>query len=313
MAEQVEAAVAVILRQDGQVLLAKRPDGKPWAGWWEFPGGKIEAGEAPFHALQRELHEELGIEAVEATPWLVRTFSYPERTVTLRFFHVRAWQGEPDGREGQTIRWQYPSALEVSPMLPANAPVLQALCLPPVYAITHLAEMGETRFFSALEHALRQGLRLVQVREKQLDAAALHAFAARVVALCRLYGARALLNGAPSLAKQIGAHGVHLSTARLMALDQKPQGLLCAASCHNAQELAKAVEIGADFVLLSPVLPTLSHPNTPPLGWSAFSALCADYPLPVYALGGLHPHHLKLAWHHGAHGIAMQRAAWEQG
>jgi 8-oxo-dGTP diphosphatase len=310
--EFVEAAVAVILREDGRVLLGQRPPGKPWAGWWEFPGGKIEDGETPFHALQRELHEELGIEAVQAYPWLTRTFAYPERTVNLRFFTVRAWRGEPHGRENQQVSWQHPAAVDVGPLLPANAPVLDALQLPPVYAITNLHELGEARFFAALEAALRNDLRLVQVREKQLDAAALEAFAAEVVRKCKPWGARVLLNGEGAMAQRSGADGIHVSAARMMALQERPRGMLCGASCHNLEELARAAALGLDFVLLSPVMHTLSHPETAPLGWQQFINMVGEYPLPVYALGGLQPTDMQSAWAHGAHGIAMQRAAWQQ-
>lgn len=312
MTESVEAAVAVILREDGQVLLGQRPPGKPWAGWWEFPGGKIEDGETPFHALQRELHEELGIEVVQAYPWLTRTFAYPERTVKLRFFTVRAWHGEPHGRENQRISWQHPAAVKVGPLLPANAPILDALQLPPLYAITNLHELGEARFFAALEDALRKGLRLVQVREKQLDVAALEAFAADMVRKCRSYGARVLLNGEAAMAQRTGADGIHVSAARMMALQERPRGMLCGASCHSAEELARAAELGLDFVLLSPVMHTLSHPATAPLGWQQFLQTVGEYPLPVYALGGLQLADMASAWTHGAHGIAMQRAVWGQ-
>ncbi len=306
----VEAAVAVILREDGQVLLGHRPPGKPWAGWWEFPGGKIEADETPIAALRRELLEELGIAAVEATPWLTRTFAYPERTVKLRFFIVRKWAGEPHGREGQQLSWQDLSALTVGPLLPANEPLIHALQLPAVYAITDLAAMGEKKFFMGLDHALEQGLRLIQVREKQLAATALEALAARVVRICQPYGARVLLNGEISMARAVGAAGVHLPASRLMSLRQKPEDLICAASCHDAEELAQAALLGLDFVLLSPVMPTLSHPDATPLGWTAFVTLLNDYPLPVYALGGLLRADMDTARAHGAHGIAMQRASW---
>lgn len=307
----VEAAVAVLRRDDGQVLLGQRPEGKPWAGWWEFPGGKIEQGETPFHALQRELHEELGVEAEVAYPWLTRTFDYPERTVKLCFFTVHQWRGEPHGRENQQLRWQDPAALEVGPLLPANVPLLQALRLPPVYAITNLAEMGREPFLAALRQTLARGLRLVQVREPQLAPEELQVFAAEVVALCRPFGARVLLNGPVDMAQQAGADGVHFSAARLAALEARPENLLCAASCHDAQELARAAALGCDFVLLSPVHTTRSHPQAEPLGWPRFQTLIADYPLPVYALGGLQPQVLEDAWTHGAHGIAMQRAVWE--
>jgi 8-oxo-dGTP diphosphatase len=306
----VEAAVAVIVREDGQVLLGQRPEGKPWAGWWEFPGGKIEEGEAPAHALQRELHEEIGIEPLESYPWLTRVFAYPERTVKLRFFVVRQWSGEPHGKENQQLAWQSPASVSVTPLLPANAPVMEALRLPSVYAITNVQEMGEAAFFAALESALDRGVRLIQIREKQLDVTALEAFTRRVVALCRPCGARVLLNGDVAQAQAWGVDGIHLSAARLMGLQQRPEGLMCAASCHSAEELAQAAALELDFVVLSPVMPTLSHPEVSPLGWPRFQSLIHEYPLPVYALGGMHSADVASSWKHGGQGVAMQRAVW---
>jgi 8-oxo-dGTP diphosphatase len=304
----IDAAVAVLLRQDGQVLLGQRPEGKPWAGWWEFPGGKIEEGESPYHALQRELEEELGTQAIEAFPWLTRSFAYPEKTVKLHFFIVRRWTDEPHGREGQHLVWQSPDNLTVSPMLPANEPILSALTLPPVYAISNLAEMSEVVFFAQLKKALDSGLKLIQVREKQLSASELKTFAARIIALAKPYAAKVLINANIDLARELNADGVHLTANQLMALQSKPEDLMCAASCHNAAELAQAQSLALDFVVLAPVMPTLSHPGAASLGWQSFMHLIKDYSLPVYALGGLQPQDLATAWEHGAHGIAMQRA-----
>ncbi len=310
MTEVVDAAVAVLQRPGGQVLLAQRPEGKPWAGWWEFPGGKIEAGELPEIALQRELDEELGIRATEFSRWITRVFSYPEKVVKLHFFLIRAWAGEPYGREGQLVSWQPVASPEVGPLLPANAPVLEALKLPSLYAITNLAEMGEAAFFTALEQALQRGLRLIQVREKLLSPKELTAFAARVVEKARPFGARVVVNGSAEMARATGADGVHLTSATLLALKQKPEGLLCGASCHNTAELARAAELNLDYCLLGPVQPTLTHPDTQPLGWDGFERLITDFPLPVYALGGMRPEKLSTAWQHGAHGIALMRGIW---
>ena len=234
----VHAAVAVVQRADGWVLVGQRPEGKPWAGWWEFPGGKIEDGETAAYALGRELHEELGIDVVEATPWLTRSFDYPERTVKLHFFMVRGWEGEPHGREGQQLSWQDPAALTVEPMLPANTPILAALQLPPVYGISNLAELGEAGFMAALESALQQGLRLIQWREKALPAQEQERLLNQVLKLAKAHKAKVLVNGDIELARKVGAHGVHLPASAMDALSERPEGLLCAASCHNATELA---------------------------------------------------------------------------
>ncbi|MEY3747224.1 MAG: mutator MutT protein [Pseudomonadota bacterium] len=305
------AAVAVLVRPDGAVLLGQRPQGKPWAGWWEFPGGKIEAGELPIQGLQRELHEELGTEALEVYPWLTRSFDYPEKTVKLHFFMVHRWSAEPHGKEGQALVWQHPDRIEVAPLLPANAPVVKALTLPRIYGITDLAESGEHLFFSRLQAALDAGLRLIEVREKQLGSEALESFARRVMAFSKPYGAKVLINGDVQMACRTGAHGVHLSAFQLMRLTQRPELEWVAASCHDALELQQARLMELDFVTLSPVMPTRSHPGAQTLGWSGFNQLARDYPLPVFALGGMKCDDLAIARQHGAHGIAMQRGVWQ--
>lgn len=307
----VHVAAAVLIREDGMVLLASRPEGKAWAGWWEFPGGKIEAGETPIQALSRELDEELGVRFQSAHPWLVRTFEYPEKTVKLHFFIVRAWDGNPEGREGQQLSWQRPENLTVEPMLPANAPILNALKLPPIYAITNAHEMGEKPFFESLRQQLDSGLKLIQVREKHLTPDDLLAFSKKVVGMAHQYEAKVLINGPVDLLNAAEADGLHLNSLALAEMKSKPDNMLVAASCHHAQDLAKAKALQLDFVLLSPVLPTASHPDALTLGWASFAELKHDYPLPVYALGGLSPEHLNQAWLNGAHGIAMQRAVWE--
>lgn len=316
-----EAAVAVIQAQDGAVLLGQRPPGKPWAGYWEFPGGKIEAGESPEHALARELQEELGITPTQYYPWITRTYDYeakydahgalesPAKTVKLHFYIITAWAGEPAGLEQQALSWQYPQSVDVGPMLPANAPVLAALNLPTVFAITNLQELGGTLFFARLRSALAGGLKMIQIREKQLAPDALMQFSRQVVAEAAQYAAKVCINGDLALAQQLGV-GVHLSSVQLMALQSKPQGLLCGASCHNQGELMHAAQLGLDYVMLSPVQPTMSHPGVDTLGWHKFARLIAGYGLPVYALGGMQLEDLHLARTHGAHGIALQRAIW---
>ena len=305
----IDVAAAVVRQPDGRVLLAERPQGKPWAGYWEFPGGKIEPGEQPLAALARELHEELGIELDAATPWITFVYAYPEKSVRLHFFRVHRWHGTPSGCEGQRLAWEHPDAPTVSPLLPANARVLQALNLPPVYAITQAGKLGVEDFMRRLQAALERGVRLIQVREREMSLEELSRFAQRVVEVAHPYGARVLVNGDALAGSRAGADGVHLQSSQLMQL-AAPPGNFWAASCHDARELERAAELGASFVVLSPVLPTASHPGDPGLGWEKFAALIRNYPLPVYALGGMQVELLDTALQHGAHGVALLSGIW---
>jgi 8-oxo-dGTP diphosphatase len=316
----VEVSAAVLQQPDGTFLLAQRPPEKIWAGYWEFPGGKIEPGETPYHALVRELHEELGITVLTAYPWITRVFTYPHATVRLNFFRVTDWSGELHPHEGQQFSWQanphqppfgkVGSECSVSPILPANAPILRALELPPLYAISNAAELGIEPFLTRLQARLNAGLRLVQLREKDLTHDKLRTLAQQVVAMAHARGAKVLLNADVALTQEVGADGVQLTSNQLAELKERPAIDWCAASCHNAEELRRAEALGCDFALLSLVLPTKSHPDAPHLGWEKFAAIAAEASIPVYALGGLKQEDLQTAWQHGAHGVALLRQAW---
>jgi 8-oxo-dGTP diphosphatase len=308
---EIRVAVGVIRRTDGRVLLAQRPAGKAMAGYWEFPGGKIEPGETPRDALARELHEELFIDIGDAQSWITRTFHYPHAVAHLELFRVTEWQGEPHGRESQQLSWQDPHRVDITPLLPANHDIMNALRLPSLYAITQAGKLGVDEFMERLQTALLDKLRLVQVREKDMDPASLRRFANDVVALCHTHDARVLINSDIALARDSGADGVHLQTAQFIDLDTPPvTGMMWAASCHNREELLKAAGLGADFTVLSPVLPTLSHPGAPTLGWEGFANACRHLPMPVYALGGMKTGLLETALAHNAHGIAMLSGIW---
>lgn len=303
----VEVAAAVLIRPDDSFLLACRPDGKPYAGYWEFPGGKIEAGESPLQALTRELDEELGITVRQATPWLTRTFSYPHATVRLRFYRVTAWHGELTPRERQQFAWQTAENITVSPLLPANTPILRSLALPSIYAVTRTVETDIEASLLSIGQTLGNGVKLLQIRQKAMSHDQLEHFSRTALQLARSYQATVLINENIPLAQTLQADGVHLTAAQLRSLHSRPAVNWCGASCHNEQELQRAERLRVDFVTLSPVQPTLSHPGATALGWKEFAALIRDYPLPVYALGGLLPADLETAREYGAHGIAMMR------
>lgn len=311
MTKIVEVAAAVILRPDGSFLLGRRPAGTFYAGYWEFPGGKIEPGESAAHALVRELREELGIEADRYFPWITREFVYPHAHVRLHFFRVVRWHGRINDIHHSALAWQRIEAIDVSPLLPANAPVLEALALPDFYAISHAGEIGIEAQLERLERALHHGLRLVQIREPDLSVGEREEFARASTQLAHGHGARVLVNGDLALAVHVAADGVHLPCVQLMRLEARPDLPLVAASCHNTPELARAAALGLDFVVLGPVRETLSHPGVSGLGWERFAALIEGYPLPVFALGGMRRDDLERALRAGSQGVAAIRAAWE--
>ena len=302
-----EVAAAVIERP-GEFLLAQRPAGKPYAGFWEFPGGKIEPGEDARAALVRELREELGIEVREATPWITRMYAYTHATVRLHFFRVTAWGGEPQPLEDQAIRWQVVGAPDVSPMLPANAPVLAALALPPLMIGSAAGRMGIDAWVHALEACIASERVLVQLREKSLPRLRMQHLLSRVLARTSPVGVPVVVNSDCGAYPQGG--GIHLTAADLAAAASRPEAPLVGASCHSADELAHAAALGLDYAVLGPVHATASHPGAATLGWPGFAALARERPMPVYAIGGLARADLAEAKRHGAHGVALLSAAF---
>ena len=306
----VRVAAAVLLRGDGAVLLAQRPVGRAYAGYWEFPGGKLEPGEAPREALIRELREELGIVVRRASPWFIQEFVYPHAHVELHFFRVFAWDGELVGHDGQAFAWQAPGGYTVAPLLPANTRILAALALPPIYGISCAGDVGEEVFLARAGNALARGLRLIQLREKDWPLARRDALAQRLVPLAHRFGAKVLLNGTAGDARRLGCDGIHWTSAALSQASERPTDTIVAASCHTRHDLARAFDLDLDFAVLGPVAATPTHPQAAPLGWDGFAATVAGTRLPVYALGGLDSDDLTNAIDHGAQGVALRRAAW---
>ncbi|HTT09158.1 MAG TPA: Nudix family hydrolase [Gammaproteobacteria bacterium] len=304
----MHVAVAVIVNAAGAVLISRRPVAAHQGGLWEFPGGKVEAGETAREALRRELREELGLSALHLRPLIQIDHCYPDRRVYLDVWRVSQWEGQPQGREGQSVKWASPTALNRADFPAANWPIIQAARLPPLYVITPDAAADET-WPARLEPVLIAGVRLLQYRSQPpLDESRVRA----VIEKCHRHECRMLVNAAPEEAVRLSADGVHLNSERLRRITRRPLPgkFMVGASCHTAEELVQAERISADFAVLGPVEPTTSHPSANPLGWAAFAEQVAHARLPVYALGGLEPKDIVRAWSAGAQGLAMIRGVW---
>ena len=308
----IEVVAAVLRDRHGRVLIAKRPTGKPLAGYWEFPGGKLEPGEPAAVALRRELHEELGIDVRQAYRLLQFSHEYPDKRVQLDVWRVTAFDGVPAAHEGQRLGWALPEELTGHDLLPADEPIVTALRLPLLMLVT--PQPSDLRdFLETLQRGLDAGIDLVQLRAPGSTAEEFEKLAGRVVALCHQAGARLLLNGAPALAAKLGADGTHLSQLRSRSLEAgkvRDRHGLWGVSCHNTAEISAAMAYQPDYLLLGPVQASESHPGMTPLGWMGFSELAALSPVPVYAIGGLGFEDLQTARRHGAHGVAAIRGLW---
>ena len=317
----VHVAVAVIQRSDGSVFVARRPADKHMGGMWEFPGGKVEAGETLHKAMTRELQEELGVETETIAPVIQIRHEYPEKTVLLDVWRVRIIRGDPHGAEGQPVCWKPIEQLRDEDFPPANRPIITALKLPSRYLVTGRFS-GESDLRERLERALKAGVRLVCFRAPWLSDELYHDLCGRVVApICTEYGVRLLIKGGLDAVRRNvtqGVAGVHLKSAELEQLNTADVQLpvtgkqyVYAASCHNLEQLRLAAERGMDFVTLSPVRETTSHPKADVVGVSEAADLTLKATVPVYWLGGMDERDLSTAQSAGAQGVAAITAFWE--
>lgn len=308
----VHVAVGVLSDAHAKILIARRSSAAHQGGLWEFPGGKLEPGESLEQALARELHEELGVVCGGFTPLIQIAHDYGDKQVLLDVCRVSQVAGTPMGKEGQPLQWVSAAELSQYAFPAANYPIINALQLPSCMAITGGFNTA-SECFKRVEAALAQGVGLLQLRAPALSECELAELLPELLARCRARQARLVVNTDALSALAAKADGVHLNSARLRALADRPPALassLLGASCHTAADVQRANALGLDYIVLSPVAATGSHPGAVPLGWPAFAQLTAQAQMPVYALGGMGPADIVTAQHAGGQGVAGISAWW---
>ena len=311
MSALIHVAVAVITNQQNEVLISLRLKGAHQGGLWEFPGGKLEPGESALDALKREIHEELNISIIKASPLTSIHHQYKDKAVLLDIWQVESFTGKPQGVEGQQIKWQAISNLNTKKFPAANRAIIHALKLPEKYMITGSFE-DHRDFESKLETSLKNGILLVQLRCKNTTCDEYRQLVKIASSLCKTYGATLLLNSGVEMFLNMQADGLHMNSKMLHYIQSRPidDDLILSASCHTELEIKKAIKLKADIILLSPVKETRSHPGVKGIGWNKFIDIAANADVPVYALGGMVEADLKDAKLSGAQGIAAISSFW---
>jgi len=367
----IDVALAVIKDKQGRYLVSQRPASTDYADFWEFPGGKREAGEDRLQVLKRECAEELGINVEHARPlfcWeyeykvnaegregalgykvnaegregalgckvnaegrhecrkpegisvegvplkgvLKRTLGCNDRCVRLDAWLIDGYSGEAHGAEGQQVRWLYPDEFKDYTFLAANKVLMKVLALPECCVITPDVEI-DAMFYSKIESLKSSNYTLLQFRAKNLSDAEYKKEALELVKFAAERGMTIMLNADAECVNAIEGAGLHLTSRRLLGLSSRPivEGRWLSASCHNSEELAHAERIGVDFVFLSPVLETPSHPGAEILGWEKLESLVTKANIPVYALGGMKKADVGQAQQVGCQGVAGISEFWD--
>jgi len=305
-------AVGIVLNQDQQVLICKRNTGRHLAGYWEFPGGKLESCESFKFALRRELFEEVGINTKTAIKILETQYQYSDRLLRFQFFKVKEYSGEVVVNENQEINWVNICDLSEIDFPPANRAAIDALRLPDYYMVAD-ERVLTNKLISCVESQLNKGVRIIQHRSSLDVEKRIYLQHARdLKRLCESYDAKYICNCSLDWLGEIQPHGVHLNsrclhevaTTRVKNSDYE----YFSASCHNEKEVNLANQLEVRCVLIGPVNATESHPEVAAINWKQFNKLCAYANCPVYAIGGMKLGDQKIASIYGAQGIAAIRA-----
>jgi len=295
-------------------LVSLRQKHQSYPNYWEFPGGKVENGETLQKALTREFSEEVGIDVTSWQPLIQIPWEYEHDSVLINIFVADKFKGDAVGKEGQKVKWISLDKLAGYKFPEANRGIVQALSLPSSYAISGSFENKEEGL-TILKRTLEAGIKLVQLRAKNLSEEEFIDFAKPAIDLCHAFGAKVLLNAKPRLLNKLTkADGLQLASNEIMALTERPisNNKILSVSTHNQEEISKSLDLNADIVLISPVNKTSSHPDLEGIGWDKFSDLVAKIPVPVYALGGMTDKDITNAQLNGGQGVAAISSFWKK-
>jgi 8-oxo-dGTP diphosphatase len=325
----VHVAVGVIQRHSisgkREILISKRHDDVHQGGLWEFPGGKVESGESLPQALSRELEEELGLildpsDDRALSPLIEIHYDYGDKAVLLDVWMVTGFSNAPDdglGQEGQQVKWVDVESLNDFSFPAANVPIISACQLPDQYIITPIYESLDIarERLSALS---KKHSGLILFRQPNIEHHTYFEWLDELLDSIPALRERLMLSAhfadnadtdklIGRLEKYIGrVKGIHFPATLAKRLNDRVfgQDVRIAISCHSLEELKLAQDLNADFVTLSPVRETSSHPEAQPLGWSQFEEWVKLATIPVYALGGMSVSDLTQSFRSGAQGIA---------
>lgn len=341
---RLHVAVAVIIK-DGRVLISKRAHNVHQGSLWEFPGGKVETGETITEALFREVKEELGIIIKKSRPLIKLVYDYPDKSVLLETRIVTVFDGkeyvfnsavkQQFGLEGQRVEWLALENLNDYQFPQANKAIINALNLAQCYLITPDCEPepGHIRqFIEQFSNSLQLNS-LVQLRIPSLfDNKEPDKLVKILCAIAQKRNVRVLANSSMIKFNRTQfdimaiTAGIHLTSVHLHEPFLCEDGLykedfiksyrqrfpekIIAASCHGLKDIERANQLGLDFIVISPVQHTTSHPEQKSLGWEQFKLLTDMAEMPVFALGGMSKNDIVQAQNNGAQGISAIRSLW---
>ena len=325
----LHVAVVVILKGNN-VLIAKRAKSTHQGGLWEFPGGKVEAGESIETACLREIQEELGIRLVESRPLIKISHHYEDKSVLLEVRLCTAFEGRvyqldaafdnQYGLEGQRVKWIKLNQLDHYQFPEANQGIIKALILADKYVISPDCPESEIEQFIEQFRENCRYYSLIQLRVKSLKGEQLQFLLESCTAIAQKENVKIVLNSdcINMLDEQINYDGIHLTSTHLSDNDfiysirQRFPTIMISASCHQNSDIERANRCKLNFIVISPVHKTMSHIHQSPLGWERFEALTNRANMPCFALGGMQKKDVCLAQKHGGQGIAAISGLWKR-